>query len=306
MSRESEKVFKAINEYLRQCADENMSTEDIDDLIEKFIEQYNNNLPNEVTEENAKTSDDFYELAENASSKAQALKFAKKAVELDSDNIDAKRMVEEITTEHPYEMVEKYQKLIVYGKKVMTKKGYMNEVSMGEYWGISETRPFIRLYSAYLDLLVDCGMMRMATNVGEEIIRYNEADNLGIRYILMHIYAYLEDENSMLDLYRKYDECDETQVLLPMSILYYKMGDFEKSKDYLKRLMKVNKDTGRFIRAFVNGELDKYASRMNPMGYQPFTIEEFMVGLHEYTYLFEGVPCYFDWAAQAIKKKQKT
>lgn len=303
MSRDSEKVFREINKYIKENADENMSMDEMNDLIQEFMEQYNSNLPGEITEETAETTDDYLELAENANSKAQALKFAKKAVQLDQDNLDAKKMVEEITTEHPYEMVGKYQKLIEYGKTVMDKKGYMNEDSIGDYWGISETRPFIRLYSSYLDLLVNCGMMRMATTVGEEIIRYNTNDNLGIRYILMHVYAYLEDEKSMLALYKKYDEHDESQMLLPISIIYYKLGDFEKAAEYLRRLTKTNKDTGRFIRAFVNDTLDKYASRMNPMGYQPFTIEEFLVELHEHTYLFEVVPCYFDWAAQVIKKK---
>lgn len=303
MSRDSEKVFREINKYIKENADENMSMDEMNDLIQEFMEQYNSNLPGEITEETAETTDDYLELAENANSKAQALKFAKKAVQLDQDNLDAKKMVEEITTEHPYEMVGKYQKLIEYGKTVMDKKGYMNEDSIGDYWGISETRPFIRLYSSYLDLLVNCGMMRMATTVGEEIIRYNTNDNLGIRYILMHVYAYLEDEKSMLALYKKYDEHDESQMLLPISIIYYKLGDLEKAAEYLRRLTKTNKDTGRFIRAFVNDTLDKYASRMNPMGYQPFTIEEFLVELHEHTYLFEVVPCYFDWAAQVIKKK---
>ena len=303
MSRDSEKVFREINKYIKENADENMSMDEMNDLIQEFMEQYNSNLPGEITEETAETTDDYLELAENANSKAQALKFAKKAVQLDQDNLDAKKMVEEITTEHPYEMVGKYQKLIEYGKTVMDKKGYMNEDSIGDYWGISETRPFIRLYSSYLDLLVNCGMMRMATTVGEEIIRYNTNDNLGIRYILIHVYAYLEDEKSMLALYKKYDEHDESQMLLPISIIYYKLGDFEKAAEYLRRLTKTNKDTGRFIRAFVNDTLDKYASRMNPMGYQPFTIEEFLVELHEHTYLFEVVPCYFDWAAQVIKKK---
>lgn len=303
MSRDSEKVFREINKYIKENADENMSMDEMNDLIQEFMEQYNSNLPGEITEETAETTDDYLELAQNANSKEQALKFAKKAVQLDQDNLDAKKMVEEITTEHPYEMVGKYQKLIEYGKTVMDKKGYMNEDSIGDYWGISETRPFIRLYSSYLDLLVNCGMMRMATTVGEEIIRYNTNDNLGIRYILMHVYAYLEDEKSMLALYKKYDEHDESQMLLPISIIYYKLGDFEKAAEYLRRLTKTNKDTGRFIRAFVNDTLDKYASRMNPMGYQPFTIEEFLVELHEHTYLFEVVPCYFDWAAQVIKKK---
>ncbi|MDD3339823.1 MAG: hypothetical protein PHS82_13325, partial [Lachnospiraceae bacterium] len=303
MSRDTEKVFKEVHKYLDQNTNENMSMDEMNELIQNFMEQYNGNLPGEVTEKTAETSDDFYELAENAETKAQALKFAKKALLLDPDNIDAKVMVTEITTEHPYEMVGKYQALIAYAKEVMDRKGYLNEETIGDYWGITETRPFIRLYSNYLNLLIECGMMRQAARIGEEIIKYNEGDNLGIRFMLMHIYAYLEDEKGMLELHHKYDKHEETQMLLPISIAYFKMAEFGKAEEYLRRLAKVNKDTGRFMRAFLNDTLDKYISRMNAMGYRPFSIEELLVELHENSYLFETAPCYFDWAVQMLKKK---
>ena len=69
---------------------------------------YNNNLPEKVTEKTAKTVDDFLELAEKATTKAQAEKYIKKALELDPDNMDAISasldMIEDFTWEF-------YQKL---------------------------------------------------------------------------------------------------------------------------------------------------------------------------------------------------
>lgn len=304
MSRESEKTLRGINEFLAQNVDENMSMDEMNELVQKYMEEYNANLSfDELTEETAETSDDYYELALDTKTKAQALKYARKAVKLDPDNLDAKEMLAQMTTEHPFELVDKSKHLIDYGKKMLERNGYFNEESFGDYWTIIETRPFIRVYSHYLDLLIDCNMMRKAASIGEEIIRFNEGDNLGIRYRLMHIYAYLEDEKSMLELHHKYDNHEQTQFLLPMSILYFKLDNYKKAKEYLERLTKVNKDTSKFVKAIMNDSLDKYMSCMSDMGYQPYTIEEFIVEMQENVFLFETVPCYIDWAVQTLKKK---
>lgn len=269
----------------------------------KNIIEFEENYYDSRTEATARTAEDFLELAEDADSKAQALKYAKMASRLDADNIDAKRMVEELSTEHAYELVKKYQKLIEQGKAIMAKKGYMKEEIIGEYWGILETRPFMRLYGGYVSLLVESGMMRLAAGACEEAIRYSENDNMGLRYTLMHIYAYLEDEKSMLKLHKKYGKQEETQLLLPLSILYYKLADWEKAEEYLDRLVKRNKDTQKFIHAVYSDTLDKYSSRMGSLGYQPFTIEEYIVELSENIYLFETVEGYFDWADQILSRK---
>ena len=65
----------------------------------------------------------------------------------------------------------------------------------------------------------------------------------------MHIYAFLEREESALELHNKYDSYEETQMLLPLSVLYFKRGDFDKAEDYLKQLCAANKDTKKFFRA---------------------------------------------------------
>ena len=82
----------------------------------------------------------------------------------------------------------------------------------------------------------------------EELLRLCEGDNLGIRYALMHLYAYFENEDGALALHKKYDEYEESQMLFPLAVLYYKKADFEASLQYLRRLAKANKDTKKFLR----------------------------------------------------------
>lgn len=124
MSKETEKVFKEMNKYLEMQSQENMSMEDMNDMMQKFIEEYNSNLSGEeLSEKTAKTSDDYLLLAENAETMQLAIKYAEKSLQLDEDNIDAKVMLAEFSTEHTYEMVYKFKELIVYAEKVMKKRG---------------------------------------------------------------------------------------------------------------------------------------------------------------------------------------
>ena len=81
-----------------------------------------------------------------------------------------------------------------------------------------------------------------------------------------------------------------------------KKTDFEASLQYLRRLAKANKDTKKFLRMMVNNSLDEYLDKMNPYGYQPFTIEELIYEHFEAHYLFDSVDHFFDWAHRSLKK----
>ena len=152
----------------------------------------------------------------------------------------------------------------------------------------------------YLEL-AEAGMMTLAARQYEEMIRLSENDNLGARYSLMHVYAYLEQEEPALKLHKKYDGYEETQMLLPLSVLYFKRGDFDKAEEYLKRLCAANKDTKKFFRAIKRDKLDHYVEEISGYGYRPFTIQELIVELMENSFLFRTVPLYMEWAYEKTR-----
>jgi len=256
MSRESEKALKAMHQFLDENGAENMTIDEVNEVLQGFMSDYNDNLPERVTEKTAKTADDFLELAEEALTKAKAEKYIKRALELEPDNLDAiSASLDMIEDDSTWEYYQKLSEAVQNGTKIMEKKGFMNEDCIGEFWGILETRPYMRLLNRYADFLVETGMMTLAAREYEEMIRLSENDNLGVRYSLMHVYAFLEQEEPALELHKKYDSYEETQMLLPLSVLYFKRGDLDTAEAYLKRLCTTNKDTKKFFRAIKKDNL---------------------------------------------------
>ncbi len=302
MSRESEKALKAMHQFLDENGAEDMTMDDVNGLLQKFTEDYNSNLPGRITEKTAKTADDYLELAEEAPTKAKAEKYIKKALELEPDNMDAvSASLDLIEDDSTWEYYQKLSEAVKNGAKLMEKKGFMDEDSIGEYWGILETRPYMRLLNRYAEFMAEAGMMSLAAREYEEMIRLSENDNLGVRYSLMHVYAFLEQEEPALELHKRYDGYEETQMLLPLSVLYFKRGDFDKAEDYLKRLCATNKDTKKFFRAIKKDKLDHYVEEISGYGYQPFTIQELIVELMENSFLFRMVPLYMEWAYEKTR-----
>lgn len=228
MSRETEKVLKQLMQYMEAHQDELDSGVSEEDLAERFMEEYSASLPPRNVQALPQTADDYLELAEDATSKKKKREYLSKALELEPDNLDAARMAAELDAKKPEDLLQELSALIEKGNSQMEKGGYFRD-SMGEFWLAFETRPYMRLRDSYLELLIQCGMMRKAVGEAEEMLKLSTNDNLGVRYTLMHLYAYLENEDGALALHKKYDEYEESQMLLPLAVLYYKKGNFELS-----------------------------------------------------------------------------
>lgn len=251
-------------------------------------------------EKNAETAYDFLELADSAASERQALKYAKKALELEPENWDAASMVAEISTSSPEKLLEKYEQLIKQADAVMERDGYFSEDCIGNFWGIFETRPYMRMRSKYLGMLVSCSMFKKAIAEAEELLRLCANDNLGVRFSLMALYVLFEDEAKALELYSKYKE-ESTMFLFPLSLLYYRLGDFKQSRQYLRRLKKSNKDTFEFFEAMVCGEEEKILHKDLEFGYRPFTIDEFVAEFEEATFLLPISVGFIQWGYSKLK-----
>ena len=168
---------------------------------------------------------------------------------------------------------------------------------------IAETRPYMRLYNSYVDSLIVTRKFRKAAAESEKMLQLCENDNLGIRYRLMHIYAYLEEEAAAQRLYRQYEKENCTMFLLPLAVLYYKLDDLKTAAGYLKQLFQVNPECKIFfalqdvepekIEEAINASMDKLAETG---GYKPGSLEEFLVITQEEQYLYESEASFWIWA----------
>lgn len=162
----------------------------------------------------------------------------------------------------------------------------------------------MRLLYTYMNALSSAGMKRRAIKVGERMLLLCKNDNPGTRYYLMHLYAYFEEEAPMKKLHKKFGGYDETQMLLPLSIVCYKKGDLENALTYLKRLEGTNKDTKLFIDGMYNGDIDEVFFTKSPGIYRPRCFDELMYAVRTYTFLYTETFSYFFWAHEMLKKRR--
>ena len=136
----------------------------------------------------------------------------------------------------------------------------------------------------------------------EEIIELNSSDNLGIRYKLMNLYAFFEKDKKALNLHQKYENSSEVQLLIPLSILYYKKRQFDKAEKYLKKIAEEVKETKKFFKDMIEEKMEKYLYALEDMTYRPYSVDELVISFTENTFLHYTTPRYVDWADEILEK----
>lgn len=288
------KFNNMLQEFLK-----NNNVENIDEANEKlqeFIKMYNNG---EIEYKNTPL-DDAYEIleeAQNAKTKKEAIKLAKKAYEKSSECFDAVLFQCDLE-----ENGIKRRKLLDNGleteKNRLTKEKYFDKENIGHFYGIFETRPYIRGLVIKAEYLLEEGKLRQAKSICKEVLRLNENDNMGTRYLLMAIFATLEEEKEILKLYKKYPE-ENLEMLFPLFALYYKIGNDKKALEYLNR---VNKCNSNFVK-FFNGTIKK-SNKVESGYYSRGDSSEIFMYLERYEYLLTTMPRLHEYIIENLIKNK--
>ena len=274
------KFNSMLNDYLGDTSEQ--TNDDLENKLQEFVKKYNNGEFDYVNS----IKDDAYDLleqAENAKFKKQALKLAKEAYNMCPDCFDALLFQVDLE-ENSIKRDELLKEGLEFEKARLIDEGYFEKENIGKFYGLFETRPYIRGLHAKLNYLLIDGKYKQARDLCNEILKLNNNDNLGARYLLMSIYALLEEEKEMLNLYKKYsEECFE--MLFPQFVLYYKIGQDNKAKEMLKR---INKCNSNFIK-FFKGTLKQNPDIMDGY-YSKGDSSEIIMYFNQYDFLLNTIP----------------
>ncbi|MEH7108064.1 SEC-C metal-binding domain-containing protein [Bacillus sp. JJ1764] len=114
------------------------------------------------------------------------------------------------------------------------------EENKGSFWGLVETRPFMRAKFHYADSLYMLGMLDQAIGEFEELLELNPMDNLGVRDTLFVAYVsnkVLKKAHHLLEQYEGSMNCESYDKLL-LELL--ENGFTVKAKSLLKEAKKEN------------------------------------------------------------------
>lgn len=290
--------------FMAEHADKIKTPEDEAHLKTQFIREYNE-MNEKRRMQGPVTAEDYLELAAQATTKKKQREYLAEALGLEPENLEAKLQMLMLDAKNPLEAAAQMEQLVAEGTEQMRKAGYLKN-DVGEFWLVWETRPYMRLLGNYAALLVFCGRYRKAMDTAREMLRLCRSDNLGIRYTLMALYAALEEEKPARRLFLKY-ECEESaEFLLPLSILYFKLGNLDLAEQYLRQMQREYSSTKRLFNAVRNGsieELEEYAMNGGPGACDDFTG---LVSLYyEIDFLTLPNGLYFEWGGKLLNRRKQ-
>lgn len=244
-------------------------------------------------------SDDLLFEAYDEPIKSKAIKLAKQALEINPDNIDAENFITKFEA-NTIKKLEKYKETLDKEHAKLQKQDTFNKENIGIFWGLIETRPYMRTKHSYMLTLMELGRYTEAIKQGEELLELCKSDNQGIRYLIIGLYTVLEKFEECENIYNKYLD-DSTFMLFPLSIMYYKKGDYRKSKKILKSIQENNEYILGYLKQEIKFTKAKIDNIENEGTYSWGSEAEAYLVVKDYKYLLETVPTFIEFVEREIK-----
>ena len=234
------------------------STDELNDFLNNMMGQSLNDLP-ERTDKKGRSQDLVYEAYEQPVSKGK--KLVKQALELDPNNADAYNYLASIEKDID-KSIKLYEKAIKAGEKTLGKKFLKEE--KGYFWGMLETRPYMRAKAGLADCLFVKKEVDKAIEIYEEMLELNPNDNQGIRYLLSNLLLNKNDLTKF-ELFIKNSE-DEDCAVRNYNNALYNFKKFGRTKESEKVLLQAY-NNNKFVIDYMLGnkktpdELPQYIGR---------------------------------------------
>jgi tetratricopeptide (TPR) repeat protein len=171
---------------------------------------------------------------------------------------------------------------------------FRNDV--GHFWGILETRPYMRARQGLALCLWESGACDEAVSHYRELLRLNPNDNQGIRYLLIGCLLTLGREDDAAELLARYKGDISAEWAWSKALLLFRReADSTASRKALSRAMKCNPHVPEYLlgRKSVPGDLPDFVG----VGDEREAVSYVHGGMQAWT----AAPGALDWVAARLK-----
>lgn len=222
-------------------------------------------LSDEEADAKAEAQDLAFEAME-AESEAQACKLAKRALAKDPDCVDALVVLGGIESDSPRKMIEALQKAVAAGERSLG-AAFIRK-NKGHFWGLIDTRPYMRALEQLASLLRAEGFNLDAIKLYEKMLALNPNDNQGVRDPLLGLYLALGSLDEAGKLLHTYKEDASANFAWGRALERFLSRDLAGAAAALK----IARETNSFAELFLTGQ--KNLPKEMPDMYSPGSEEE--------------------------------
>lgn len=265
------------------------SEEEMDACMQEMLESGVPSPARELTPLE-KAQDLMYEAWDSKGSRR--VKLAREALRICPDCADAYVLLAEETASRPEEARELYAKGVEAGERALGPEFF--EAEQGHFWGILESRPYMRAREGLANVLWYLGDKEAASEHFMEMLRLNPNDNQGIRYMAANTLFTLQKYRELEKLLDEYDEKSTFWLYNRALFEYVKKGDLQKTRKALRKALAANP----YVPAYFFAQ--KEIPRQEPLFYTPGGEKEAVIYVSECSEAWATTEGAFVWLMMTI------
>jgi tetratricopeptide (TPR) repeat protein len=225
------------------------------------------------------------------------VRLAKHALEICPDCADAYVLLAEHATSRK-EALRLYEHGVAAGERALGAEAF--ERDAGHFWGLLETRPYLRARLGLAHSLWTAGRRAEAVRHLQDMLRLNPHDNQGVRYTLAGFLLFLDRDDDLARLLQHYpDEGTAAWAYTKALLAFRRHGDTPEARQLLQEAKKTNKH----VPAYLLGE--KFPPSQQPGSYSPGDESEALNYLGTFLAAWKSTPGAVAWLRENVKKAKK-
>jgi tetratricopeptide (TPR) repeat protein len=232
------------------------------------------------------------------SDERRRIQLAKDALAISPDCADAYVLLAEHAPSRR-EALRLYEQGVAAGERALGAEAFERDV--GDFWGLLETRPYMRARLGLAHARWMAGRREEAVAHLQDMLRLNPNDNQGVRYTLAGWLLFLDRDDDLDRLLQQYDEEGSATWAYTRALLAFRRhGDTPDTR----RLLKAARKTNKHVPAYLMGE--KFPPLEPPAFYSPGDETEALEYINGFLGAWKSTPGAIAWLrdnAPARKKK---
>ncbi len=142
--------------------------------------------------------------------------------------------------------IARYREGIAAGEKILGEEVFKEDAGM--FWGLVETRPYMRALHGLAGVLWESGAQGEAVATLQEMLRLNPSDNQGVRYELLDQLLESGRDKEAKELVKAYNNDGSAAWAFGRALLQFRTsGDNEKSRQLLKSAVECNPHVAAYL-----------------------------------------------------------
>lgn len=168
------------------------------------------------------------------------------AIKLDRYCVDALMHLARLSCEEGEEMIEHMQMVVEIGEQGLGGADYFAE-NEGHFWGLLETRPYMRARAYLAQVLTETGRNKEAIDHYEQMLTLNPNDNQGLRYPLLGLYLLTSNLEGVRRLFTEFESEGGAVFAWSLVLERFLSGDDKGAVKALKQARTCNKHVEKYL-----------------------------------------------------------